>query len=133
VTGERLVPVTALVDAHRSAADRVIASGGTVRALARLAMNLHRPPPAGGPSAVVQVNQVELPADQIHELADRLSGLDLDARLALPGMQERRALLIPIGAVVISELVATLGLDRLVVSDWGLREGAVLDALGLPG
>jgi len=133
VTGERLAPVAALVAAHRSAADRVIASGGTVRALARLAMNLHRPPPTGRPSAGVQVNQVELPADQLHELAARLSGLDLEARLALPGMQERRALLLPIGAAVISELVAILGLDRLVVSDWGLREGAVLDALGLPG
>jgi len=38
---------------------------------------------------------------------------------------------LPIGAVVLSTLVHTLGLDRLVVSEWGLREGAVIGALSL--
>ena len=37
----------------------------------------------------------------------------------------------PIGAVVLSTLVEHLGLQRLVVSDWGLREGAVIGALSL--
>jgi exopolyphosphatase/guanosine-5'-triphosphate,3'-diphosphate pyrophosphatase len=80
----------------------------------------------------LQVNQVELPAGQLHQLADRLATLDLDARLALPGVQARRAPLLPIGAVVLSTLVETLGLQRLVVSEWGLREGAVIGALSLP-
>ena len=79
----------------------------------------------------MQVNQVELPAGQLHELADRLATLDLDARLALPGMQARRAPLLPIGAVMLSTLVEMLGLERLVVSEWGLREGAVFGALSL--
>jgi exopolyphosphatase/guanosine-5'-triphosphate,3'-diphosphate pyrophosphatase len=79
----------------------------------------------------LQVNQVELPAGQLHELADRLATLDLDARLALPGMQARRAPLLPIGAVMLSTLVEMLGLQRLVVSEWGLREGAVFGALSL--
>jgi exopolyphosphatase/pppGpp-phosphohydrolase len=33
--------------------------------------------------------------------------------------------------VVLSTLVEHLGLQRLVVSDWGLREGAVFGALSL--
>ena len=74
---------------------------------------------------------MEIPAGQLHELADRLSTLDLDARLALPGIQARRAPLLPIGAVALSTLVEHLGLDRLVVSEWGLREGAVIGALAL--
>ncbi|MGH9097644.1 MAG: Ppx/GppA phosphatase family protein, partial [Acidimicrobiales bacterium] len=48
---------------------------------------------------------------------------------ALPGVQARRAALLPIGAFVLSRIVELLGLERLVVSDWGLREGAVFDAL----
>ena len=129
LTVERSEPITQILAAHASAGDRAVASGGTVRALARLAMGLHRPP---GPNASsVQVNQVELPAGQLHDLADRLSTLDLTACLELPGVQARRAPLLPIGAVVLATLVDVLDLGRLVVSDWGLREGAVFGALSL--
>jgi len=128
---ERSEPIRAILRRTPGAASRVIASGGTVRALARLAMGLHRPLGASGSVSALQVNQVELPAGQLHELADRLSTLDLDARLALPGVQTRRAPLLPIGAVVLSTLVESLGLQRLVVSEWGLREGAVIGALSL--
>jgi exopolyphosphatase/guanosine-5'-triphosphate,3'-diphosphate pyrophosphatase len=130
LTVERAGPIAAMVAARPAAAERVIASGGTVRALARLAMGLHRPPPrsSGAPS----VNQVEVPSGQLAELADRLATLDLDARMALPGIQARRAPLLPIGALVLSTLVECLGLRGLVVSEWGLREGAVLDSLALP-
>jgi exopolyphosphatase/guanosine-5'-triphosphate,3'-diphosphate pyrophosphatase len=131
ITLARSDPIRAMVARRPAAAGRVIASGGTVRALARLAVVLHRPlGPHETPSSV-QVNQVELPAGQLHQLADRLATLDLDARLALPGIQARRAPLLPIGAIVLSTLVDHLSLQRLVVSDWGLREGAVIGALSL--
>jgi exopolyphosphatase/guanosine-5'-triphosphate,3'-diphosphate pyrophosphatase len=129
LTVERSEPITKILATHASAGDRAVASGGTVRALARLAMGLHRPPAPN--SASVQVNQVELPAGQLHDLADRLSTLDLTACLELPGVQARRAPLLPIGAVVLATLVDVLDLGRLVVSDWGLREGAVFGALSL--
>ena len=125
----RAEPIKAMVDAEPRAARRVIASGGTVRALAKLAMGIHRPPPASGAST--SVNQVEVPAGQLAELADRLARLDLESRLALPGIQARRAPLLPIGAIVLSALVEHLGLSGLVVSEWGLREGAILDRLAL--
>jgi exopolyphosphatase/guanosine-5'-triphosphate,3'-diphosphate pyrophosphatase len=130
LTAERAGPIAAMLATTPEAADRVIASGGTVRALARLAMGLHRPPPRS--SGAPPVNQVEVPAGQLSELADRLATLDLDARMALPGIQARRAPLLPIGALVLSTLVECLGLRGLVVSEWGLREGAVLDSLSLP-
>jgi exopolyphosphatase/guanosine-5'-triphosphate,3'-diphosphate pyrophosphatase len=129
MTIARAEPIRAMLEKHPRAASRAIASGGTVRALARLAMGMHRPIKASGS---LQVNQVELPADQLHALAEQLATLDLDARLALPGIQTRRAPLLPIGALVLSTLVETLGLERLVVSEWGLREGAVIGALSLP-
>jgi exopolyphosphatase / guanosine-5'-triphosphate,3'-diphosphate pyrophosphatase len=131
VTLERAEPIRAMLARNPKAGTRVIASGGTVRALARLALGLHRPLTPSGSVSTLQVNQVEIPAGQLLELADRLSTLDLDARLALPGVQARRAPLLPIGALVLSTLAESLGLQRLVVSEWGLREGAVLDALSL--
>jgi exopolyphosphatase/guanosine-5'-triphosphate,3'-diphosphate pyrophosphatase len=131
VTRLRGEPIRAMLERTPTAGTRVIVSGGTVRALARLAMGLHRPQSPTGSTASLPVNQVELPAGQLHELADHLSTLDLDARLALPGVQARRAPLLPIGALVLSTLVESLSLQRLVVSEWGLREGAVLGALAL--
>jgi exopolyphosphatase/guanosine-5'-triphosphate,3'-diphosphate pyrophosphatase len=132
VTLARAEPIRDMLARHPRAGGRVIASGGTVRALARLAMGLHRPLQASASASSLHVNQVEIPAGQLFELADRLATLDLDARLALPGVQTRRAPLLPIGAVVLSTLVESLGLQRLVVSEWGLREGAVIGALSLP-
>ncbi len=129
VTLERVAPIRDMLARRPAAGRRALASGGTVRALARLALTLHRPPPAS--AASMAVNQVELPTGQLVELAARLADLDLDQRLALPGMQARRAPLLPIGAWVLATAAEQLGLDRLVVSEWGLREGAVLDRLAL--
>ena len=131
VTRARAEPIRAMLARTPKAGTRVIASGGTVRALARLAMGLHRPQNTSGSVSALQVNQVEIPSGQLLELADRLATLDLDARLALPGIQTRRAPLLPIGALVLSTLVESLGLQRLVVSEWGLREGAVIGALAI--
>jgi exopolyphosphatase / guanosine-5'-triphosphate,3'-diphosphate pyrophosphatase len=128
---ERAEPLRKMAASFPGASARVIASGGTVRALARLAAGLHRPPTAG--AAASSINQMELPAGQLWELSDRLATLDLDERLALPGIQVRRAPLLPVGAIVLSTLVEKLGLAGLVVSEWGLREGAVLDRLALHG
>jgi exopolyphosphatase/pppGpp-phosphohydrolase len=44
-------------------------------------------------------------------------------------MQARRAPLLPVGALMLATVADKLGVDRFVVSEWGLREGAILDAL----
>jgi exopolyphosphatase/guanosine-5'-triphosphate,3'-diphosphate pyrophosphatase len=125
-TVEVMEPIARAVARYRGVTDRAVVSGGTVRALARLATARARRRPSAGPG---EVNQVELPAPQVTELADQLARLDLRGRLALPGMQARRAPLLPVGAVVLATVAAELGIGRFVVSEWGLREGAILDAL----
>ena len=45
------------------------------------------------------------------------------------GMQARRAPLLPVGAAVLATVASELRVGRFVVSEWGLREGAILDAL----
>jgi exopolyphosphatase/guanosine-5'-triphosphate,3'-diphosphate pyrophosphatase len=125
-TAQTMAPITRAVSDYPGVSDRTVVSGGTVRALARLATARARRRPSAGPG---EVNQVELPAHQVLELADQLAGLDLRARLALPGMQARRAPLLPVGAAVLATVASELGVGRFVVSEWGLREGAILDAL----
>ena len=125
-TSEAMAPIAHAVAGYPRVTDRTVVSGGTVRTLARLATARARRRPSAGPG---EVNQVELPASQVRELADQLARLDLRARLALPGMQARRAPLLPVGAAVLATVATQLGVERFVVSEWGLREGAILDAL----
>jgi exopolyphosphatase/guanosine-5'-triphosphate,3'-diphosphate pyrophosphatase len=125
-TAEAMAPIARAIAGYPGVAERTVVSGGTVRALARLATARARRRPSAGPG---EVNQVELPSPQVLELADELAGLDLRARLSLPGMQARRAPLLPVGAAVLATVASELGVGRFVVSEWGLREGAILDAL----
>jgi len=125
-TIQAMGPIVRAVGGYGDVAARTIVSGGTVRALARLATARARRRPSAGPG---EVNQVELPAEQVAELAEALARLDLRARRQLPGMQARRAPLLPVGAVVLASVAGVLGVERYVVSEWGLREGAILDAL----
>jgi exopolyphosphatase/guanosine-5'-triphosphate,3'-diphosphate pyrophosphatase len=105
---------------------RVLLSGGTSRALARLAATKGRAEvPDGGPA----VNQVELSREQLEELARELAPMPIGDRMGLPGMNRRRAAVLPVGATILAATAATLDIDRYVVSEWGLREGAILDAL----
>ena len=119
--------VSSTVAAVSGASRRALLSGGTSRALARLAASRGREAHAdGGPA----VNQVELPRDQLDELARKLAPMSLEERLAMPGMNRRRAEVLPVGATILAATAAVLGVERYVVSEWGLREGAILSALG---
>jgi exopolyphosphatase / guanosine-5'-triphosphate,3'-diphosphate pyrophosphatase len=107
-------------------ARRAVLSGGTARALARLAVaKTHRYAGATGWG----VNQVELSCSQVAELADVLAQLDLRQRLKLPGMPARRAPVLPLGACILQAIAEELRVEHFVVSEWGLREGALLEAL----
>jgi len=125
-TSEAMAPIAEATAGFPGVSERTVVSGGTVRALARLATARARRRPSAGPG---EVNQVELPAGQVVEMAEQLARLDLRGRLALPGMQARRAPLLPVGAAVLATAASALGVERFVVSEWGLREGAILDAL----
>jgi exopolyphosphatase/guanosine-5'-triphosphate,3'-diphosphate pyrophosphatase len=104
---------------------RCIASGGTAGALARLIAARRWPvPPAS-------LNGFVMTVDELRELTRELAGLTLAERLRLPGIDERRAELLPAGGWILTGAAGALGAKDLVHSEWGLREGAVLDALGL--
>jgi exopolyphosphatase/guanosine-5'-triphosphate,3'-diphosphate pyrophosphatase len=119
--------VRALLDRHRAtvlASDprTAIATGGSLRALARLVF-------AERGKDLTEIHGSFLDADTLRELSRRLAQSSQTQRLAMPGMRRQRADLVPTGAVVFRTLVEELGLPGLTVSDWGLREGVILEAL----
>ncbi len=48
------------------------------------------------------VNQVELVRDQLDDLAKQLAPMSMSDRLALPGMNRRRAAVLPVGATILA-------------------------------
>jgi exopolyphosphatase/guanosine-5'-triphosphate,3'-diphosphate pyrophosphatase len=115
-----------LGEVRSRAPERAVAIGGTVRGLFRLL----RTREAG--AAVRIPIEGELDSDELTELALRLSGLSSSQRLQLPGISARRVDLLPTGAVIVATLVELLGVGRVTVCDWGLREGVILEALQGP-
>jgi exopolyphosphatase/guanosine-5'-triphosphate,3'-diphosphate pyrophosphatase len=102
-----------------------VATGGTINALARRIL-VRRSGRAEGSLAAMRIPLVELA-----ELADELGRSTHEERLRTPGIDERRADLLPTGAAILHAVAEELDLDGYVVSDWGLREGVLLEALGV--
>jgi exopolyphosphatase / guanosine-5'-triphosphate,3'-diphosphate pyrophosphatase len=112
---------------RRQAPSTTIAVGGTVRAMARIAA---RERAAWLPSTL---NQLRVTTDELEDLRDELVGLDLEGRTAIPGMKDRRADHLHVAAIVLTRVLERLGTTTVTISDWGLREGLLLDAHGLTG
>lgn len=99
----------------------VVAVGGTVRALARVvAADEARWLPA-------TLNQLRVDVEQLERIRDRLVSVDTVTRGRLPGMKSHRADHLHVAAVLLTRALERLGVERIVVSDWGLREGLLLD------
>jgi exopolyphosphatase/guanosine-5'-triphosphate,3'-diphosphate pyrophosphatase len=98
-----------------------LAAGGTARALARLLAERERGVRTSGP--------LPLPAKKLFELKERLVASSHRERLRMRGVRRGRADLLPTGAIVLATVADALGLEGFTVSDWGLREGVLLEAL----
>ena len=104
---------------------RCVASGGTAGALTRLlAARRWTTLPAS-------LNQMVVPMEDLSAISSELGSLTLAQRLRLPGIDERRAELLPAGGWILTAAARVLGAQELIHSEWGLREGIVLDRLGL--
>jgi len=103
---------------------QLIGSSGTFVALARMAAALR------DGVVVESVNQLTVGRDEIEALRDRIYSASASERAKLPGAEPRRVDLMPAGMAVLEYLMGATHLDALTVSDWSLREGIVLDAIG---
>jgi len=65
----------------------------------------------------------------IARLSARLGGLTVGERAALPCLEPGRADLIIPGIAIVMATLDQLGLETLRVSEYGLREGMLVDAI----
>jgi len=72
-----------------------------------------------------------LQRSRVSDLVGQLSRLTLSERLKLPGIEKGREDLILAGGIILEVLMEQLNLAGLIVSDSGLREGALLKTASL--
>ena len=99
--------------------DRVIGTSGTIHAIGALASDQLR---SGG-----DLRNRRIPVKSISLVRRQLTSLTLDERLALPGLDPRRADVTVAGAVLLDTLLESLKTDSLTLCDFALREGLILD------
>lgn len=102
--------------------DQLVGTAGTVTTLAALDLGLHAYDPS-------RVHGHTLTRAAIERQRDRLLPLTTQEIAALPCLEPGRADLIRPGIAIVLAVMDVLGVDRLRVSEWGLREGIMAEAL----
>ena len=100
-----------------------VGSGGTFCDLARMVAYRR----LGG--IPVSVNQFAFSRHEFLELHEELMEATAAERRRMPGLELRRADLVPAGAMLLATAMELFGFDELTVSEWALREGMVLESL----
>jgi exopolyphosphatase/guanosine-5'-triphosphate,3'-diphosphate pyrophosphatase len=98
-----------------------IGTSGTILALGAMAHQIETGRPAE------TLHHVSVKASTLHALRQRLVAADFKERLRMPGMDELRADVIPAGAVILDTILDLLGIEELVLCEWALREGILID------
>jgi exopolyphosphatase / guanosine-5'-triphosphate,3'-diphosphate pyrophosphatase len=104
----------------------LVGVAGTVTTLLTL---LHRIDPYD--AARVQGGVISL--QELRALRERLFSLPVEHRRELPGLQPKRADVIPAGALILEVALETLQLETCTVSDRGLRWGLLAHTFGGAG
>ncbi|MGB2756922.1 MAG: Ppx/GppA phosphatase family protein [Acidimicrobiia bacterium] len=101
-----------------------IGTAGTISALTKLTLlHLREPIPRS-------LNHQVLRREDFLELHQSLVRLNREERLALDGLDDRRVDTIVAGSFCLEAIFKLFDLPEIVMSDWGLREGILIDAIG---
>jgi exopolyphosphatase/guanosine-5'-triphosphate,3'-diphosphate pyrophosphatase len=103
--------------------DIVVGTSGTILALGSLA---HAAATGNPPESL---HHLTVSAAALRDLRKRLVASTLKDRRRLPAMDERRADIIVAGAVVLDTLLEAVQAREIVLCDWALREGLLIDYL----
>lgn len=76
-----------------------------------------------------RIHGIQLTAKALSFQVDRLLCASLEERNQMAGLDPKRADVLPVGALILEEIVRWCGCDALVVSDGGVRYGLAREAL----
>lgn len=81
----------------------------------------------------ISVNQLHVTREALESLHEDLVAQTASERRKIAGLEARRAELVPAGSLLALVAMELFEFDEMVVGEWALREGMVLDALGAAG
>lgn len=81
-------------------------------------------------TAPQSVNQLVTSRDDLQKAHDRIVQLPTAARAKLPHLESRRIDQIPVGSLILLTAMRIFGFEEVMVGEWALREGIILDAIG---
>ncbi|MBX3327772.1 MAG: Ppx/GppA phosphatase family protein [Nitrospira sp.] len=97
-----------------------VGTAGTITALAAMAQKLSTYESG-------RIHNYVLKLETIQELEQTLLSRTKANRIGLPGLEKNREEVIAAGAIIIRTIMETLGQKKCLVSDFGLREGVLID------
>lgn len=97
----------------------IIATGGTATSLASLDLRLAH-------YDEKKVHGHRLSSKELDRLAERLESMSGEKLYSLPGMEPGRGNILLAGLEIYQEIIATIGVEGMIVSDAGLLEGIAL-------
>ena len=102
----------------------LVGTAGTVTTLAAIDGKVY-------PYDPYKIHGTTLTLKRVEELLEDLKRKSLDERLAMKTIEKGREDLIIAGCALTLEIMRTFGCDLLTISEYGLREGIILDAVNL--
>ena len=99
----------------------MIGTSGTILSLGTVAAT------AADGAPPTELRNLRIPSKQIRRVRKDVRTMDIESRLAMPGLDPRRADLVVAGAVLLDTILRRLGAGELTLCDLALREGLVLD------
>lgn len=107
-----------------TAAESIVGTGGTIRALAKAARGRV-------PMAINRLHGYQLRRRDVTVLVERLLRLTTARRTSVAGISSTRAESVLGGALVVEVLMELAGAESILVSGYGVRQGVILDQMGL--
>jgi exopolyphosphatase/guanosine-5'-triphosphate,3'-diphosphate pyrophosphatase len=102
----------------------LVGTAGTVTTLAAIDGDVY-------PYDPEKIHGQTLTRARVEGILENLKRKSLDERLAMKTMEKGREDLIIVGGALTLEIMRTFGCDLLTISEYGLREGTILDAVNL--
>jgi exopolyphosphatase/guanosine-5'-triphosphate,3'-diphosphate pyrophosphatase len=100
----------------------LVGTAGTITALAAIAQGMVDYSPA-------KINNFALTDEMIESIRMKLSMMTIDQRSRIPVLQDGREDLIIPGVAIVQSVLRRSGSSQIVVSDYGLREGLIMELI----
>ncbi len=96
--------------------------GGTITTLAAMDLKLEK-------YDRTKIHSYVLKYKQVNKLLERLSGLGINARKKLTGLQPERADVIVAGTIILEQIMKFIGLKQIIVSEYDILFGIIREGI----